>query len=568
MAEEGQTGASREALRRRLAHLMAARLGLSLVVLGVALFVTAAGDSAATERAERGLYTTVVIAFLATIVFAAIHRRVRRVESFGAVQVATDVAIVTALVRFSGGAESIFSFLYLPIAVYAALLLGRGGAYGATAAAALCYGALLATSGPGWLPESEPGSGQQVLRVALWGVHAGALLLVALLASALAQERERAGHALDQRTRALRSLQRLHERTVESLTSGLLTIDPDGVITSFNPEAEQITGRPAGEVLGRALEEVIPGAAELVMEPQLGGDPPVRLRARLRYRSHDDRELHLGLAGSVLRGPEGARGGHVVIFQDVTQVVEMEGELRRQERLAATGALAAHLAHEIRNPLAAISGSVQVLDAMGPSAGEERSRLMQIVVRETDRLNALITDFLQYARPSPAKSEPVVLAAELAELGEMFETVRPDGVALALDVPAGLCVLADGDQLRQLLWNLLLNGVQAMPDGGSLRVLARAVAAQELREGGRRGEGEVPGWVEIAVEDTGTGIPEDVVDRIFDPFFTTKKDGTGLGLATVHRIVEGNGGHLSVESSVGRGTTFRVHLPPAQVGEQ
>jgi PAS domain S-box-containing protein len=188
---------------------------------------------------------------------------VRRIGAFGAAQVATDVAIVTALVAFTGGVESIFGFLYVPITVSAALLLGRRGAYAASALAALAYGSLIILPSFGVLGAS-PATGSLPIQLALFGVHAGALLLVALLASALSHERDRAGDALDQRTRALRHLQRLHERTVESLTSGLLTTDSMGRITTFNPEAERITGRPAAEVLGRMLGEVIPEAPEFV----------------------------------------------------------------------------------------------------------------------------------------------------------------------------------------------------------------------------------------------------------------------------------------------------------------
>src|SRR5690606_15618139 len=229
--------------------------------------------------------------------------------------------------------------------------------------------------------------GDAPVQLALFGVHAGALLLVAMLASALSSERDRAGHALDERTRALRRLQSLHERTVESLTSGLLTTDSEGRITSFNPEAERITGRPADAALGLPLGEVIPGAPEVLREG-VGGGRPDRARLRLRFQGTQGAEKHLGIAGSVLRSAEGEAAGHVVIFQDVTKVVEMEAELRRQERLAAVGSLSAHLAHEIRNPLAAISGAIQILEgALDPAGDEETHRLLRIAVREADRLN-------------------------------------------------------------------------------------------------------------------------------------------------------------------------------------
>jgi two-component system sensor histidine kinase PilS (NtrC family) len=301
-----------------------------------------------------------------------------------------------------------------------------------------------------------------------------------------------------------------------------------------------------------------------VVHESVGHGRADRARQRLRFHGPGGAEMHLGIAGSVLRSAEGEPAGHVVIFQDVTKVVEMEAELRRQERLAAVGALSAHLAHEIRNPLAAISGSIQILaGSLGDARDDETPRLLDIAVREADRLNQLITDFLQYARPAPGRFGPVPVGAVAAEVLKMFESVCPAGVRVVLEAPPALHALADEGQLRQLLWNLFLNAVQAMPEGGRLTVSAAEVPPQAPAAGGRKAPDEGARWVEISVADAALKIPEDVLDRIFDPFFTTKQDGTGLGLATVHRIVESGGGHLTVESAVGRGTTFRVRLPRA-----
>lgn len=561
-------GGLRPEMRRRLRRLMAARLALAVGVFGVALVLLGAGREGA-EVAEHGTYGTIAAAFLTTAVFAAAFRRVRRAEAFGALQLATDVAIVTSLVYFSGGADSIFSFLYLPVVVYGAVLFDRRGAYGAAAAASAAYGAVLATgSAPLGPPLARAEPSQEAL-VALWVVETGALLLVALLSSALARELRQTGEALEERAIDLRRLRRLHERTVESLTSGLLTTDPERRITSFNPEAERITGLAAERALGLPLEEVIPGAsAELADAP--GGDrTPRSRRRRLGYRNAEGEERHLGLSSSVLREVDGSGSGSVLIFQDVTDVVAMEHELRRNERLAAAGQLAADIAHEVRNPLAAISGSVEMLrSGLGEGKGDaERGRLMEIVLREIDRLDALITDFLQYARPAPPKAEPVDLAAAAEEVAAVFEARGRPGVRLEREVAEGLHVLADAAQVRQVLWNLVLNAADAMPEGGRVRIAARRLErAQGAAPEGRNGAEEQEEAPAVAVEvcDEGAGIPAEVLERIFDPFFTTKRDGTGLGLATVHRIVEGHGGSLRVESRVGEGTCFRMQLASAE----
>jgi two-component system sensor histidine kinase PilS (NtrC family) len=395
------------------------------------------------------------------------------------------------------------------------------------------------------------------------------MLLVALLASVLLRDLRRTDEDLAKSRLDLGRLRRLHERTVGSLLSGLLTTDREGRVTSFNPEAERITGRDAASVIGLSLDEVLPGARARVLAAS--EDPSgIRLRARMPFRNPRGETLHLGLSGSILRELDGSPGGHVVIFQDVTDVVRMELELRRSERLAAVGQLSAAIAHEIRNPLAAISGSIQMLHATASPAGDDESRrLMEIVLRETRRLNALITDFLQYARPGPAKLERVALGELAEEIVKMLENARASGVEIRCDVPAELAVRGDAGQIRQVLWNLCRNALQAMPEGGALEISARgdtASAAQASDEEGRNARDEGEGAIEIVVRDAGVGMPPEVLERIFDPFFTTKTEGTGLGLATVHRIVEAHGGSLRVESAPGLGSTFRVRLPRA--GEQ
>jgi two-component system sensor histidine kinase PilS (NtrC family) len=233
--------------------------------------------------------------------------------------------------------------------------------------------------------------------------------------------------------------------------------------------------------------------------------------------------------------------------------------------MAGIGQLAASIAHEIRNPLAAISGAIQVMRDYTEGGAGESKKLMEIVEREVDRLNHLITDFLQFARPGAAKPESVDISEILVEVAEMFESIRPTGVRLEAEVEEGLSACADPGQLRQVLWNLVLNAVQAMPGGGVLGIVARSAADSGAQGENSTSRSKAKGrafWAEIAVRDQGVGIPEQVVDRVFDPFFTTKRDGSGLGLATVHRIVEDHGGTVRIERLEGKwSTAVHVRLP-------
>ncbi|MBW2362802.1 MAG: hypothetical protein JRG84_18040 [Deltaproteobacteria bacterium] len=534
-------------LDQRLVVLMAARLALSAVSLGIALAVDATVGGVE-DPARRGLYGTVALAFLATALTGVALPRLRRPGGFAALNITADIGIVSSLVHFSGGPDSLFAFLYVVVALYGTLLFERRGALIAAGLGIAAYGAVLLVAWSGTVEGPERVAPPVLL--AAWGFHAGAIATVAALASTLAGE-------LQQRTHALQQLANLHQRTVASLMSGLLTTDAEGGITSFNPEAEAITGVKERDAMGQPVESILPGFG--AFEAELGS-----ARSRLPFRNRDGCDLYLGIGAYALQTGDAKADGQVVIFQDVTKVVAMEQELRRSERLAAVGELSASIAHEIRNPLAAISGSIQMLKRVEErrEPASEDGRLMDIVLRETERLNCLIGDFLCYARPGPLRVESVALDELLADMQEMLDAALAANVVLEVSVPPRLTVQADSGQLRQVLWNLVSNALQAMPGGGELRIDAKVVraGASQASGVGNRNEQEKGDAVEICVRDTGVGVPAEALEHIFDPFFTTKAEGSGLGLATVHRIVEEHGGLLNLESAQGRGTTVRIQL--------
>ncbi len=576
-----------ERTEKGLVRLLFARLALTVLAFGTAVGLDGLGQALA-EDARVGLYLTVAAAFASTIFSAATLAYVRRPALYASAQLAIDVGIVTSLVHYSGGRESIFTFLYVVVTLYGSGLFERRGAIVSATLSALAYGVILFGGRLGLFPRLVEDGELLPIAVlgAIWGVHVGALYLVGVLSSLLSAELMRTGAALDQSTSDLRQLRDLHRLTIESIMSGLLTIDQEGRVTSFNPEAERITGRSRDEVHGEPLESVIPGAGAVLDASNEGERGAPNGRGRIAYSNSRGEELYLGLASSVLKGPDEAPAGHIVIFQDVTKVVAMERELRQSERLAAVGEMAAKIAHEIRNPLASISGSVQILGATvdWEATDRESRQLLDIVVREADRLNVLISDFLQYSRPNPPKASRVDLGELILDVAKMLESTEsagPEGVRVRCETRGGtFCVSGDADQLRQVVWNLAINGIQAMEDGGILTLGLRAGMHGLTQDGGvarrngdQRASGRTPDaeerspHVEIVVRDQGPGISDEIRERIFEPFFTTKQMGTGLGLAMVHRIVEVHGGALSVESEMGTGTTFRVILPSMQERE-
>ncbi len=558
--------------RKELAWLIGARLLLSGLSLGLAITLDRI-EAFEADSGIWGVYWTVAAAFMATIVSGLMVTRTINPSRFATVQVAIDLTIVTALVYFSGGGESVFTFLYALVILYGALFLDRLGVVLSSGLAAAGYGFVLFGAELGWLPSMGVAGRGLPLSVlsAYWGFYAGALLVLGMLANSLSSELRRTGAALDRRTMDLRRLRDLHLRTVESIGSGLLTTDDQGRVTSFNPEAERITGVNASDAAGCLLDEIIPGASQLMVKGEASRETEVG-RERIPFRNLREEDLFLGVAASSLRDELGNHVGYVVIFQDVTDVVSMELELRQSERLAAVGEMAARMAHEIRNPLASISGSVQILK--GTNALQENDpeqvRLMEIVVREVDRLNQLISDFLRYSRPSPIKPESVVLADLIDEVAEISKSRGFSDLEIVLDLDRELVVRADPAQLKAVVWNLWNNAKEAMNGEGRLTARVSRIPRDDPQDHRptRRNEqavglvsGHSPEWtVMLEIEDTGPGIGSDARATIFEPFFTTKRDGTGLGLATVRRIVEQHGGSIEVLPAASGGACFRVSL--------
>jgi two-component system sensor histidine kinase PilS (NtrC family) len=383
--------------------------------------------------------------------------------------------------------------------------------------------------------------------------------LVAILSSYLAEQVRSKEEELKRRIIDYRQLERLYKHIVQNVVSGLITVDGERRITSFNRMAEEITWRKFEEVYQEEIDSLFPGLSAWSRSVRgNSGEGWNRLRLprwETRFQRKDGASLILGFSISPLKDSSDREIGNILIFQDLTRLREMEEHLKRSDRLAAIGKMAAGIAHEIRNPLASISGSIEILkDEMGNAP--QSQQLMGIVLREVNRLNSLIADFLLFARPVSPGKEKIHLNRLIEEILEMF-THSPDfnpQIRLETQFQGDLYIQGDPHQIRQVFWNLFINAAQAMPGGGTLRVkLRRNFSSAPLFEGRSYGE--------VAVSDSGTGIGEEEMGKIFDPFFTTKERGTGLGLSIVHSVVETCGGKITVQSQVGQGSTFRILFP-------
>jgi two-component system sensor histidine kinase PilS (NtrC family) len=529
-----------------LYHKLVLLTGIRLAV-GTALLVATAwltlGHESFPRRTEVWLYGIIASMYVASLVATFALRRGTHLSSVAHGQIAADVISATGLVYLTGGADSIFTILYPLAIVSGAIGLGRRGAALGAAASSIAFCALAWSSDAGFVEPVTAYLDRAPLppgRLAVvMAANLSAFLLVGALSAFLAEQLQGARSQLAESETRLTALQAIYSAVVRSVASGILTLDEQGHITWLNRAAEQITGLTDEAARGQPLSTQVPELAESIARS------PEKGRSEVRIQAHDGQERILGYAIAPLE--ERQVPGHVVLFQDLTDLRQMEEAVRRSDRLAVVGGLAAGLAHEIRNPLASMCGSIEILGS-SPHLDEQERRLMHVVLSEAERLEALVRDFLSFARPTSPRLESLDGAAAVAETVELF---RPQAAARGIDLEVRtdgpLPVRADPRQLRQVLWNLLGNAADATPSGGRVRV-----------HFGRHNQHAL-----LEVADSGDGISREDLKSIFDPFFTTKERGTGLGLAIVHRIVEAHGGELSVRSEPGRGSSFRVALPLA-----
>lgn len=378
------------------------------------------------------------------------------------------------------------------------------------------------------------------------GFNVVALLVVGLLASRFS-DRHAAGAELEETVRSLANLRALHERIVESIRSGVVTTDLDHNIYTFNAAAAEITGLRLDQVRGRPISELFGDISEqiaLSLAAAGKGEQPPRFEADLV--TPDGFAVRIGFSVALLFSEANEATGLIVTFQDLTEIRSMEESVRRKDRLAAVGRVAAGLAHEIRNPLGAMRGAIQVLNSNTPATSTQAG-LMDIILNESDRLNTIITNFLSYARPAKAEFADTDVEQAVRETFTLLKhspDVRENHVLESDLVPT--VISADATQLKQIFWNLARNALQAMPDGGTLRVALLNIPNNRIR---------------ITFEDTGDGMSQEQVEQLFEPFSNSTSGGTGLGLSIVYQIVKDHNGVINVRSIEGKGTTITVDLP-------
>lgn len=542
------------------------RVALVMALLAATVVFNLQDTSQLSDRLYVYLYYLCTVVFVVSFAYTIgmrLLRSERHLTALTWVQFTGDILFAAAIVLVTGGSDSVFTFFFSLVIIGGAIVLFRPGAlYLATLSSTLVltiglieigvlpWGGLLEEYRLAFLPVDEVLSPIQQVDSFYHMVYNASINIVAfygvaILAAWLSEQLRRSADQIQTQAERLEELRALHHHIVSSVPTGIASIGTGRRITFFNRAAESITGISAAEATGKDV-------TTLFRDLRFVLENPHKLTGVSREESLvvlGRRRIYLGWSLSPITDAGGAHIGQTFMFQDITRVKELEQSMHRGRKMAAIGELSAAIAHEIRNPLAAISGSIQLLQSNVALDADDK-RLMEIVLRETEQLNSWITDFLDYSRPPPVDRRPMDLNQLVNDALTVF---RQDSAYAGIELRCAndqiMPVLADRSCMKQVIWNLLHNAAHAMSGGGAIdvRIIAHTAGSRPT--------------VELQIEDQGDGIAPDQLERIFEPFYTTRARGTGLGLAVVHRIVQDHDGHILVDTEVGRGTNFRIVLP-------
>lgn len=521
-----------KALSKKLKSLIAIRVIFITLLLG-SFFMLQVGYRDFPH--PRSTLNLIIALYTLTIIYAILLKRAKTYALFAYAQFFTDALAVNILIYLTGGIESWFSFI-MPLTVMSAgTVLNRRAGYIIATFNSILYGIIIDLQYYRILPlEYDITLTEKAFLYNIFA-HMSAFYLVAFLSGYLSSRIEKTSQALEQTDSDLRELALFNKEIIENIPSGIFTTDIKGRILTFNRAAENITGLGRKIVFNRKINEIFPFIAQ--------GINIERIEGVISHQKEGNRIISLTL--SELRDIAEKNKGFIGIFQDITQFKEMEAEIKQKEKWAAIGELSANIAHEIRNPLASLKGSVEILRE-NIVTEEHKKRLTEIALKEMDRLNNIISDFLTYSTPRPAEFHTFDLNLMLDDTLELLAHTASgrNSPTIIKNFNAPLFVNADHQKLRQVFWNLGMNAIEAMPSGGELSVNSR----------------KNNNFVEVTFRDTGSGIPRENLEKIFYPFFTTKDEGTGLGLAIAYRIIEEHNGKINITSN-NSGTTFKVIIP-------
>jgi two-component system sensor histidine kinase PilS (NtrC family) len=522
-----------------------------LVITFLVTVVVAVRELTPIPPPTRAFLPLIMLWYMLAAVCMLLQKRLPEARAHAPVQVILDLSIITGVVYSTGSQDSYFTSLYLLAILMGTILFSRRGALLVAGASFVMLSFMVELAYYGKIPGTA--TSQPPLRtLESWlGVNLFAFLGVAYLGTLLAQSIHEKGAELEEKSEALKDLQAFNQDIIESMRGGLLTTDAHGSILLMNRAGAEITGHGFGLLRGESVADVFPGFWPIDLDD---GGTPLALRKEVEYHTPEGLKRFLGVSISPLRTAQNQTTGFVFNFQDLTEMKRLEREVETKERMAALGRLSAAIAHEIRQPLTAMTGALKELARFAPLEDDDK-KLVQIVSRESQRLNQIISDFLDYSREknySFANLDIVALMEETLLLIERNTALGPRVNVERVYAQRRMFVRADRDAIKQVFWNLCNNALRAMPQGGALTVGVQPAAE----------------FVRVSVRDTGVGIDPAEATRIFEPFQSNFTGGTGLGLAVVFRILHAHGGLIHVNSTKGQGAEFIVDLVPAKTGPE
>jgi two-component system, NtrC family, sensor histidine kinase PilS len=536
--------------------LMFLRIAFVSILLGATVIIQVRETKAYFGETLNALYFLIAIIYFLTFLYAISLNRVKDLIKFTYLQILLDTLFITAIIYTTGGLESIFSFLYILNIISGGTLLYLRGGITVASFSSILYGSLLVLSYFGFIsPMNYKGLYTQrhlineiIYRVL---VNTTAFYLVAFLSSFLSEQIRRGKNELKASQKDIANLEMLKENIIQSVSSALIAVDENSKVILFNKGAETLFDINSEDAILQPIAHVMP-----FLIPYLSQNRPNDF-SQISYKGTDGTPIELLLNVSPLKGQSDIKKGKIFVFQDTTRLNEMERDIKRMENLAMIGELAARIAHEIRNPLASISGSIQLLNISKPNDNSKiNKKLMDIVLREIDRLNHLIEDFLQFARPQRKELEKFSLNQLILDTLQLFKNSQKMIQQLDIETKffSELEIISDSQQIKQVLWNIFLNAYEAMPNGGLIRVTTDTINQTNLN-------GESRYSAKITVEDTGPGIQSKLMKDMFKPFSTTKEGGSGLGLAIVKKIIDSLNGKVYSQNLPTRGAAITIMLP-------
>jgi len=550
-------------LSERLQKLMFLRVLFVSLLLGASVFIQVRETRTYFGELQTSHYVLIATIYFLTFIYIVLLKYLKNLTKLAYCQLLVDTLFVTAIIYTTGGIESIFSFLYILTIINGSIILYRKGGMIIASSSSILYGVLLDLHyydiiHPFGSPLIYPGEYQSAYIFFMIVVNVAAFYLVSFLSSYPSEQARKSRVELKAKQDDILKLEALNEWIIRSITSGLMTLDAQNRIILFNPAAEEIFGIKANQAIGTSATNLLPFLnGHLKSTSNL--DQKIRKShafVDFPYIRADGGKIFLRFSISPLSLPDGMQRGQILVFQDMTEMKHIEEEMKKVEGLALIGELAAGIAHEIRNPMASISGSIQMLKE-SLEKDEVNDRLMGIILREINRLNHLINDFLLFARPKQASLQKFDLNQLITDSLELFANSGKwiERMHIETNFYEPINIRSDPEQMKQILWNLFLNATEAMDNGGSLHITTDMVETQDGLEGGQK-------KAKITVRDTGEGFSKTALSHLFIPFFTTKKGGSGLGLAIVKRIVEGLRGKVYGRNHPDGGAEITILLHP------